>query len=324
MKFSIQRIHEIASEISKKKWEILKQRRACLRAFEAYPNVLCVFQTFNKSHLIRLVLNPFIKKGFKKIILFSDGCVDNTLTKAASILKGKEHVVIAVNDVHEIRNYRFAITSESAKNCEFALLMQDDDLYPLDFGWLDYGIEMMKRDPKLVVIGYRGGYDFTSMSLPSNTFKTDIFYQSGEEIGIEGSWAAKKTNVISSGPNKFNFRYCQTVYRAPHLIRVKEFLDFTNFDPLFEPFQDDDTNYCLELWSKGYRIGLVAGAEINREVGISGMRLSNVFNLDKRPEHAARNYEYLYSRYGDMVNSGELGLMVKKANERIIRNFVYL
>ena len=147
MKFSLGRIHEIASDISKKKWEILNQRRAPLRTFEAYPNLLCVFQTFNKSHLIRLVLNPFIKKGFKNIILFADGCIDNTLVKAASILKGKSHAVIAVNDVHEIRNYRFAMTSEAAKNCEFALLMQDDDLYPVDFGWLDYGLDMMRQDP---------------------------------------------------------------------------------------------------------------------------------------------------------------------------------
>ncbi len=324
MKLSIGRIHEIASDISKKKWEALKQRRAPVRMFEAYPNVLCVFQTFNKSHLIRLVLNPFIKQGFKNIILFADGCLDNTLTKAVSILRGKDHMVIAANNVHEIKNYRFAITSEAGKNCEFALLMQDDDLYPVDFGWLDYGLEMMKRDPKLVVIGYRGGYDFTSMSFPSNTFKTDTFYQSGEEIGLTGSWTAKNTKIFTSGPNQFNFGYCQTVYRAPHLIRVKEFLELTKFDPLFEPFQDDDTNYCLELWSKGYRVGLVAGAAIHRDVGIGGMRLSNVLSLDKRPEHAARNYGYLYSQYGEMVNSGALELMVKKANEGIVRKFLYL
>jgi glycosyltransferase involved in cell wall biosynthesis len=324
MKFSLQRIHEIASEISKKKWEHLKQRRESQRTFDAYPNILCVFQTFNKSHLIRLVLNPFIKRGFKNIILFADGCIDNTLTKAASILKGKNHLVISVNDVHEIRNYRFAITSESGKNCEFALLMQDDDLYPIDFSWLDYGLEMMKRDPGLVVIGYAGGFDFTSMSSPSNTFQTDSYYHDGEETGILGSWTAKNMQVFSSGPNQFNFGYCQAVYRAPHLIRVMEFLECTKFDPLFEPFQDDDTNYCLELWSKGYRVGLVNGAVINRDIGIGGMRLSNVSGIDRRPEHAARNYKYLFNRYGAMVNSGELGLMVKKANEGIIRKFLYL
>jgi hypothetical protein len=324
MNISLHRIHEIASEISKKKWELLKQRKVSKKSFEAYPNILCVFQTFNKSHLIRLILNPFIKKGFKNIILFADGCLDNTLTKSALILRGKNHLVIAANDVHEIKNYRFAITSETAKSCEFALLMQDDDIYPDDFSWLEYGLGLMKKDPKLVVVGYRGGFDFTSMHPPSDTFLLDSFYQVGNEIGLTGTWTGKNAKVFSHAPNQFNFSYCQAVYRAPHLIRIKEFLQETNFDPLFEPFQDDDTNYCLELWSKGYRVGLVAGAPINRDIGIGGMRLSNSIGINKRPGHTIRNYEYLYRRYASLINSGELGLKVKKANEGIFRKFLYL
>ena len=312
MKFSLGRIHEIASDISKKKWEILNQRRAPLRTFEAYPNLLCVFQTFNKSHLIRLVLNPFIKKGFKNIILFADGCIDNTLVKAASILKGKSHAVIAVNDVHEIRNYRFAMTSEAAKNCEFALLMQDDDLYPVDFGWLDYGLDMMRQDPKLVVLGFNGAINYLQIRSANETFETDTFQMRNDLVGLPNSWFGQ----IIQGPAKNGaFQYCQTVNRAPHLIRIREFNELTAFDHEFEPYHDDDVNYCFEIWKKGYRVGYVAGAPIARDIGTGGMRLSGNVGVNRRPAHLKRNHNILFERYGEFINSGTLRDLVDQANQ---------
>ena len=312
MKFSLERIHEIASEISKKKWEILRLRKASPRTFEAYPSVLCVFQTFNKSHLIRLVLNPFIKKGFKHIILFADGCLDNTLTKAVSILKGKGHAVIAVNDVHEIRNYRFAITSDAAKNCEFALLMQDDDLYPLDFGWLDDALELMMRDPKLVVLGFNAAINYLQIRPANETFETDVFQMRDDLVGLPNSWFGQ---IIQGPANNGPFQYCQTVNRAPHLIRLKEFKMLTAFDSDFEPYHDDDVNYCFEIWKKGYRVGYIAGVPIARDIGVGGMRLGGNVGINHRPSHLKRNHNILFERYGDFINSGTLQDLVNQANE---------
>lgn len=311
MKFSIDRIHELASAISVVKWELLKQRPEP-RIFEAYPKILCVFQTFNKSHLIRLVLNPFIKKGFKNIILFADGCIDNTLTKAASILRGKSHLVIAANDVHEINNYRFAVTSDAAKNCEFALLMQDDDLYPNDFGWLDYALELMRQDPKLVVLGFNGAINYLQIRPANQTFETDTFEMRNDLVGLPNSWFGQ---IIQGPTNKGSFQYCQTVNRAPHLIRLNEFNALTNFDPEFEPYHDDDVNYCFEIWKKGYRVGYVSGAPIARDIGVGGMRLSGNVGLNRRPAHLKRNHNILFERYGEFINSGALNDLVSQAND---------
>jgi hypothetical protein len=248
--------------------------------------------------------------------------VDKTVQKASLLLDGKNHAVISVNNVHEIQNYRFAMNSEWGRTAEFSLLMQDDDIYPEDFSWLEYGLKMMSADPKLVVIGFAGGYDFLKMNEPSEKFETDLFVSQGDLCGIQNTWVAR--NIISSQHTGLIFQYCQVVFRAPHLIRNAEFLKNTNFDPLFEPYQDDDTNYCLDLWSKGFRVGLITGAEIHRNIGIGGMRLSKFTSINKRPPHTKRNYSYIHSRYADFINTGQLASTVKAANDKIARKFVYL
>jgi hypothetical protein len=73
-------------------------------------------------------------------------------------------------------------------------------------------------------------------------------------------------------------------------------------------------------YSFGVRvIGLVwwGGARIARDVGIGGMRLSNQMTAHSRPAHTKRNHNYLYERYGSFINSGELAVRVKEANDSI-------
>ena len=312
-------IHERAAEISKMKWEQLKSVVKRDTEFSAYENILCVFQTFNKSHLLKMVLAPFIKTRFKNIMLFADGCIDETVSEAQTMLTGKKHAIVVFNDLHEIHNYRFCLTSEWGRQSEFALLMQDDDLYPVDFEWLDYGLEMMTKDPKLVVIGYRSGFYYKKICPASLTFESDPFYWEGNMMGAPGGSRFELIEGADIGAFGLNFKYCDIVIRSPHLIRVADFLEHTQFDPLFEPFQDDDSNYCLQLWRKGYRVGLVGGARIARDVGIGGMRLSNQMTPHSRPTHTKRNHNYLHERYESFINSGELAALVRDANDSIAK-----
>lgn len=317
MNTSIEKIHQIASEISKEKWQLLKKKQVA-DDFDKYQNILCIFQTFNKSHLLKLVLTPFIESRFKNIILFADGCIDETISEAQAMLTGKRHAIIAFNDLHEIHNYRFAIASEWGRSSEFALLMQDDDLYPRDFGWLEYGLKMMSKDPKLVVIGFRSGINITNINEASSTFTRDTFEMLGPNYSLGNNIEGSFVNRITQ-EGKLDFDYSQIAIRAPHLIRIKEFLDSTNFDPSFEPFQDDDSNYCLELWKKGFRVGVVHGVKIARDIGIGGMRLSNFLTISNRPEHTKRNHNLLFKRYADFINSGECQNLVNEANKSIPR-----
>jgi len=49
----IQQIHYTAPELSKKKWEQLKGLKKSDIKFDAYKNLLRVFQTFNKDYLLK-------------------------------------------------------------------------------------------------------------------------------------------------------------------------------------------------------------------------------------------------------------------------------
>ena len=113
---SIQEIHDAASIISQGKWEKLKALKKSDIKFDAYENLLCIFQTFNKSHLLNMVLTPFVGARFKNIMLCADGCIDESVAEAQALLTGKKHSIIVLNDLHEIHNYRFALTSEWGKS----------------------------------------------------------------------------------------------------------------------------------------------------------------------------------------------------------------
>jgi GT2 family glycosyltransferase len=306
-----------ASEISISKQIEFQKTKKIYKDYCGYQDILCVFQTHNKAHILREVLGPFIKNEFKNIVLFADGCQDDTLLVASALLDGKRHAVIRVNDLHEVANYRNAINSEWAKECKYLLLMQDDDIYPDDFGWLDRAISIMEKDEKLVVIGFNLGMNYSFINPANDTFETDIaYYREDGTLGLPGSYEA--TFAKTSGNEDLVFQYCDCLNRAPNLIKISEFNNATSFDKRFEPFFDDDTNYCLELWSKGLRVGVLSGAPIYRNIGIGGMRLNGHLNKNKRPRHTKRNHNYLFEKFGEFINSGRLTQMVREANRAIV------
>jgi SEC-C motif len=316
-KAELDELNRRASEISISKQIGFEKSKITYEDYRGYPDILCVFQTHNKAHILEEVLSPFLKKGFKNIILFADGCRDDTLLVASALLDGKRHVVTSVNDLHEIANYRSAINSEWAKECKYMLIMQDDDIYPDDFGWLDKAIAIMETDEKLVVIGFFLGMNYSFINPASDTYETDTaYFREDHTIGLPGSYEA--TLAGTGGKGGLIFRYCQCLNRAPHLLRISEFNKATCFDKTLEPFLDDDTNYCLELWSKGLRVGVLSGVPIFRNFGIGGMRLNGHLHKNKRPPHAKRNHNYIYERYGELVNSGRLKQLVEDANRTIV------
>ena len=182
----------------------------------------------------------------------------------------------------------------------------------------------MKRDKRLVVLGFNGGINIKNISTASESFATDKFDVDGGSYkfssNMEGNFVARPGAI----GNKLDFNYGQVAIRAPQLIRIAEFLENTSFDHSFEPYQDDDTNACLELWSKGYRVGFVHGLTAYRGIGVSGMKLSMEANMNIRPDHMRRNHNLLFERYGDFINSGKIHEIVNQANASIVKRFLYL
>ena len=113
-------------------YQVRKYKRKLLYSsslFDNYSDVLFVIQMFNKGANVKNILKPFIQGKVKNIVAFADGCIDNSAYILHREMKGRNHIVLQVNDLHEIRNYRFSLDIAKNFNCKYVFLMQDDDIY---------------------------------------------------------------------------------------------------------------------------------------------------------------------------------------------------
>lgn len=294
----------------------LARRRAQGARFQAHPELLLALQAFNKDFLLQRSLQPFLDGGLRHLLVFADGCCDRTAATAHRLLSGPEHLVIAANDRHEVANNRLALTIARERGCRFLLILQDDDLYPAGLAWLDYGLALFERDPRLLVLGFNVGLDFLSFEQAGDSyFTTPLLNRSDihpDAVGIDGAFLAIR-HGLPPHPAQLQHRYCQVVCRAPLLIRVEPFAEQGGFDPRFAPFQDDDTHFCLRAWSQGYRCALVQGLPVRRDMGIGGMRLMGHMNARRAP-HTVRNIRLVHEEFGASINDGRLRSLVEAAN----------
>lgn len=275
-----------------------------------YEDITLIFQTFNKDHVLEKVLQPFLKNGCKNIILFVDGCCDQTYEKTKLLLTGSNHIIISVNNLHEVHNYNLAL-----KIChtDYACLLQDDDIYADDLSWLNVGQKILLNNEKIKVLGFNGGEDFISLSEPINDISSLEWWKRDGMSGIGNIYKCK----IAQTPcniDQFKFGYCQTVNRAPQLLKVNFIEEIGGIDQAFRPYQHDDQDYCLKAWKKGYRVGLLKGVNVRRNYGLGGMRLVNNVTTTSRPEHFGKNLKILYERYSVEINSGSLQHQIDALN----------
>lgn len=296
--------------------------------FSAYPTVGFVFQFHNKSRNLAQVLSPFIQElKAKNVILFADGCVDDTLRAASRLLPGPQHVVINRNNTHEISNYRMAANILGGWGCEFVVYLQDDDVYtgPVSL-WLDNVLSMMKADGALSIVGLNGGADVTansfreaddrlmtavyeSVSVPNGSGGFDVLNRLGE-------FSETQSVAIPASENGSSHVYCATVNRAPQVIRVSDILDLGYFPRQMEPYQYDDYFNCFTAWLNGKKCLLAPISSKRGDVGVGGMRLFNEISLSRRPAHFVRNHNFILERFGDAIRSGIIQDRVTRANGR--------
>ena len=294
--------------------------------FSAYPKVGFVFQFHNKSGNLEAVLAPFVKAlKAKNVILFADGCVDSTLPAASRLLLGPQQLVINRNYTHEISNYRMAANILSGWGCEYAVYLQDDDVYarPISL-WLDSVLKMMEADASLSIVGLNGGVNvttnsfrkadkrftsarFESVSIPNGSGGFDVINRLGE-FSETGSVTIPATADASSHV------YCATVNRAPQVMRVSDILDLGYFPREMEPYQYDDYFNCFTAWLNGKKCLLAPLSSKRGDVGVGGMRLFNDVTINRRPAHFVRNHNFIVERFGDSIRAGIIQDRVNQAN----------
>lgn len=290
--------------------------------FTAYPDVLFVFQTFNKATLLPDVLDPFVKLSVQKVILFADGCCDATQEIAHAMLPGKEHFVVACNDTYETRNYRTALAIAVSLRAKYVLLMQDDDLYGHELqGWLDHARVAMEADVRLAIIGGNDGFNLGKC--PSNIdegLTTANFSTFQDERG-EGYRLGDYEEMVFARPKYrsagWRQEYVAWVNRAPQMIRVSHACEARFFPPELEPYQYDDHFNSLAAWMRGFRVLHLPLDDKIENIGVGGMRAHNGVTVNMRPAHFVKNWQWVLKQFERPWADGAITEAVAEANDEL-------
>jgi len=303
-----------------------KEKLACSASiFNNYSDVLFVIQLFNKGMNVKKILKPLKKNRVANIVAFADGCIDNSAFLLHKELEGPNHIVLQVNDLHEIRNYRLSLDIAKNLNCKYVFLMQDDDIYEESiFNWLREGMKIMNKDNKISIAGGNSGTNFLE-KYNYNLIK-DIERFNSSAINVYSNKNSKmfyemdgffKFQIPTTTPSKdfSNFEFVGSVNRAPQLINVNSAKDLNFFPKELEPFQYDDYYNCLNSWLNGYKVLLAPFSQKKSDVNIGGMRLYNNVNSSNRQKHFSRNYNFVISKFKEFINSGKLNKLIIQTNK---------
>ncbi len=292
-------------------------------SFNQFDNVLFVFQFHNKKNSCKKVLSPFLNNKVKNIVAFADGCIDGTGERLHKLMFGKNHLVINCNDVHEIKNYRLSVDLAKSLNCQYILLMQDDDIYKNSiFTWVKNAINIMQKFNASIVSGKSGmalcsdfNYKSADNSISNAEFKTykdkqgDSFYQLGD-FDKGKLLNTKKTQDASS------FLFAACVFRAPQLVDVSVASKLGFFLEELEPYQYDDHFNSFISWKNGYKIILAPYLDMN-SIGIGGMRLYNNVNPLNRPKFFKDKWNIIIKYFGEDMNKGIIQKLVDEENKKL-------
>lgn len=312
---------EQESSITRNKAEIVANYIKELRdiqadhKYEKYKDILFIFQSHNKGHLIKKIITPFTSLGAANIILYADACCDETLSEAKELLPGSNHFIISSNNTFEIKNYRLACKIGTSLRCKYAVLLQDDDYYIQPDEWLRQSLDKFDNDKNLSIIGLNAAR--LIHSLPGNL--KAIFPQ--KKI-IRQPWA----NYLDASFQQHADRVMSHVYvgfvnRAPQVIKIEDAINYGYFPEELEPWGIDDEFMCLKAWSVGKKVLYMPLKfdTVVRNYGIGGMR-AYTGKLDKSNfrQHLERNGKWVFKQFENEIHDGTLAKKINTAN-RILR-----
>ena len=290
--------------------------------YSAYQNIAFVFQVFNKAKNSDSILSLFLEKGCKNMVVFADGCIDGSANAWHKNLRGKNHIVISSNDLHEIRNYRLSIEIAGHWGCSHVVLLQDDDIYDARlFDWLDSALEASSQY-RAAIVGGNGGSDldcsFPYRRADSGLLSAEFIMNFENASKSFYSLGCYERMLIPSKLTTANcmmpHRFVACVNRAPQLIDIKSARHLSFFPEALEPYQYDDYYNCFESWLNGFPVVLMPFGKAATNVGVGGMRLYNNVNRKNRPAHFINNWNFVLDRFIDSFT--EIDKLVSGSNRK--------
>lgn len=289
-------------------------RQKALRASQQYnlePKVAGILQFFNKRANIPMLWQGLSAAGFDEIIVLDDGSIDGSSADWQSRLTHPNHFLIRSNDLFEIITYDRALRHSSA---EIVCLLQDDDKLPKDTRWVQRALELFEQFPDMLILG--GFRTVEVLPREDRPVAEEMVLEIQEDVErVKGLFVHRSRSLPADDtPSGIpDFHFAMSVVRAPVFIRRKPFLDMGGFDLGFAPFLCDDVDNGIRAWKAGYKVGVYA-VDFYRDIGLGGMRAFN----SKRIENQVRlNWERIYQKHRDVIDSGEIAALVDAANRAI-------
>ena len=190
------------------------------RGYVFNPTISFVLSNHNMSRQSKEIVNHLRQFLNTEIIVLDDGSEHDHTRALLDHMDGVNEFVVHANDLFDVvmfnRVFGFA-------RGEYIVVLQDDDVYS-GRGWVVEAMKILKRDPKIAILGGRHA----------------VTMSRGGGKNVDG---------------KGTFRYAQSVNAAPMWVRRDAFLELGGFDDDFAPNFWHEPELCIRAWLSGYRVG---------------------------------------------------------------------
>jgi glycosyltransferase involved in cell wall biosynthesis len=229
------------------------------------PRLSAIVQSFNHRGNVANISGALrASSAVEEIVICEDGSTDGSVTEWSRALTGPSHFIIRSNNLHELRSYNRAMRMSGG---DVVLLLQDDDLLPVNDEWLQLAMRLFESRPDL---GLLGGY-IGQLWDPA----TGKGFEFGEQRSTHGGLRQGNTARIpyTDPETGTPFMYAECVWIAPVFAR-RSLLDKIGGLELTlakrgEPGVWQDCIFSYEAWVNGFTVGLYS-AKFERGVGGHG------------------------------------------------------